>query len=183
MACLCKRSNWNGMFILKVKLTWHIYTKGYSIFKSALGEDLNSFGVPTTTIQFCYPPPPYLCILNSILHLETPCATPSSHILFKTPYPHITNNFQVTPGVTFENGIALKVKLTWHVHIIDPTNYWDSLVTMIGTIEQHKMLLHCVSLCLVTMTTIATLTRHNDITIQWPFMTFWRQIMITSGSQ
>ncbi len=42
---------------------------------------LNVFGgyLPPK-FNFVYPPP-YLCILNSILHLETPCATPSSHIL------------------------------------------------------------------------------------------------------
>ncbi len=62
----------------------------------------------------------------------------------------------------------------WKHHIYRyPTNYCDLLVTMIDTIEQYKMLLHCVSLCLVTMITIATMTRHNDITKQWPFMMFW----------
>ncbi len=59
-------------------------SKGYYIFKSALwgGGGRNLFGgtSPHNSILLT-PPPPYLHILNSILHLEPPCATPSFHIL------------------------------------------------------------------------------------------------------
>ncbi len=54
--------------------------------------------------------PPYMHILNSILHLEPPCATPSSHILnyLIPPTPALQIIFRSPhPRVTFENGIAL----------------------------------------------------------------------------
>ncbi len=56
------------------------------------------WGVPATTIQFCLPP--YRRILNSILHLETPCATPSSHILIYLipPIPALRITFRSPPG-------------------------------------------------------------------------------------
>ncbi len=55
-----------------------------------------------------------LDILNSILHLEPPCATPSSHILNylipPTPALRIIFRSPPPPRVTFENGIALSAK-------------------------------------------------------------------------
>ncbi len=53
-----------------------------------------------------------LHILNSILHLELHCATPSSHILIYLihPTPALQINFRSPPWVTFENGIALRVE-------------------------------------------------------------------------
>ncbi len=61
--------------------------------------------------NFVEPPPPYMRILNSIIHLETPCATPSSHSLIYLipPTPALLITFRSTPPrVTFENGIALR---------------------------------------------------------------------------
>ncbi len=54
--------------------------KGYSILKSALGWTW-TFLEGTCHHNSIMLTPPYLRILNSILHLEPPCATPSSHIL------------------------------------------------------------------------------------------------------
>ncbi len=66
--------------------------------------------IPTTTIQFCWP---HLGILNSILHLEPPCATLSTHIsnylIPSTPALQIVFRFPPL-WVTFKNGIALIVK-------------------------------------------------------------------------
>ncbi len=52
---------------------------------------------------------PYLLILNSILHLEPPCATSSSNILnyLIPPTPALRIIFRSHPRVIFENGIAL----------------------------------------------------------------------------
>ncbi len=62
------------------------------------GGDLNFFGgyLP----QFNFVEPPYLRILNSILHLETPCATLSSHILIYLipPTPELQITFRYPPG-------------------------------------------------------------------------------------
>ncbi len=66
--------------------------------------------VPTTTIQFCWPYPIPLSVhfkFNITLR-NTLCHPLVPHFdLFNTPLPLITNNFQVPPWVTFENGIAL----------------------------------------------------------------------------
>ncbi len=62
------------------------------------GGYLNFFGsyVPP---QFNFVDSPYLLILDSILHLETLCHPLLPHFdLFNTPYPCITNNFQVPTG-------------------------------------------------------------------------------------
>ncbi len=54
------------------------FSEGYSIFKSALGGDLNFLGGTYHHNSILLTP--YLHILNSILHLEPLCATPSSNI-------------------------------------------------------------------------------------------------------
>ncbi len=76
--------------------------------KAYWGRTWTFLGVPTTTIQFYWPPLPAHFKFNITLR-NTLCHPLLPHFdLFNTPYPHITNNFQLPLQVTFENGIALK---------------------------------------------------------------------------
>ncbi len=87
--------------------------QGYSIFKGTLrggGLEVYSFGGYLPLNSILLTPPPHLHILNSMLHLELPCATPSSHIsnYLIPPTPTLQIIFQ-SPKIILENGIALRI--------------------------------------------------------------------------
>ncbi len=67
-------------------------------FSKAHGGGAEFFwGVPTTTIKFCWPPLPVHFKFN-ITFKNTLCHPLLPHFdLFSTPYPLITNNFQGPP--------------------------------------------------------------------------------------